>query len=145
MRHQEIVGPTVERDVSALANETRDVLETLMKNVYNVSKVIALLGLVQLGCGAWISYAMHSYPFSEVSIQSFGAFAFPFSLAFLLRRMLKPMGFFRRMEEQGRLQILTLTLQVVKNMNLFFIRLRGISISCALAMLVGLVFSVLSR
>ncbi|KAL7238229.1 hypothetical protein ACSBR2_004349 [Camellia fascicularis] len=100
-KHQEIEGPTVERDVSALANETRQVLETMMKNVYGLSKALAILGLVQLGLGAWISYITRSSAIVEVSIQSFMAFGFPFALAFLLRRSLKPMYFFKKMEELG--------------------------------------------
>ncbi|KAK9050349.1 hypothetical protein SSX86_030681, partial [Deinandra increscens subsp. villosa] len=108
-KHQEITGPTVERDVSALANETRQVLDEMSKTVYIVSKSLALLGLFQLGLGAWISYVTRSTPIPEVSVQSCLAFGLPFSVAFMLRRSLKPIGFFRKMEEQGRLQILTLT------------------------------------
>ncbi|XXG56537.1 hypothetical protein AAC387_Pa03g3923 [Persea americana] len=140
-QHQEIVGPTVERDVSALAEETRQVLQNLKKTIYELSKVVALLGLVQLSCGAWISYSTGAPPLSEVSIQSFVAFAFPFSLAFLLRQALKPMIFFRKMEEQGRLQILTLALQVSKCLNLFFLRARVVSFSCIVSMLIGLMFA----
>lgn len=145
LRHQEIVGPTVERDESALANEMRQVLEGLMKTVYDLSKVVAILGLVQLSCGAWISYTTQSSPLSEISVQSFGAFAFPFSLAFLLRQSLKPIGFFRKMEEQGRLQILTLSLQAVKSLNTLFVRVRGVSYGCVLGMLVALLFTTLSK
>ncbi|KAL2514265.1 Uncharacterized protein Fot_28236 [Forsythia ovata] len=124
-KHQEITGPTVERDLSALASETRVVLETMMKTIYSLSKVLASLGLVQLGLGAWTSYIARDSPIPEVSLQSFLAFGLPFSLAFMLRRSLKPMYFFKKMEEQGRLQILTLTLQVAKNLNTFFVRVRG--------------------
>ncbi|KAF9607532.1 hypothetical protein IFM89_036894 [Coptis chinensis] len=46
----------MERDESALANEMRQVLEGLMKTSYDLSKVIAILGLVQLSCGAWVAY-----------------------------------------------------------------------------------------
>ncbi|CAK9154883.1 unnamed protein product [Ilex paraguariensis] len=144
-KHQDITGPTVERDVSALANETRQVLETMMKTVYSLSQALAVLGLVNLGLGAWISYTTRSSPILEVSIQSFLAFGFPFSVAFLLRRSLKPMNFFRKMEEQGRLQILTLTLQVVKNLNMFFLRVRGVSYLCIAGASIGLVFVALSR
>ncbi|XP_010279017.1 PREDICTED: uncharacterized protein LOC104613030 [Nelumbo nucifera] len=144
-KHQEIEGPTVERDVSALANETRDVLEGLMKTIFDLSKALAFLGLVQLGCGAWISYITRSAPITEVSIQSLMAFAFPFSLAFLLRRSLKPMIFFRKMEERGRLQILTLTLQIAKNLNLLFVRVRGVSLLCVVGMSAGLLFTVFTR
>ncbi|KAJ7949143.1 LIM domain-containing serine/threonine-protein kinase [Quillaja saponaria] len=144
-KHQEIEGPTVERDLSALANETREVLEGMMKTIYSLSKAVAILGLIQLGLGAWISYITRSSPITEVSIQSFLAFAFPFSLAFMMRQSLKPMYFFKKMEEQGRLQILTLTLQVAKQLNLFFVRLRGVSFICITGLSAGLLFTVFFR
>ncbi|GFP93109.1 hypothetical protein PHJA_001455200 [Phtheirospermum japonicum] len=144
-KHQEITGPTVDRDLSALANETRDVLETMMKNVYSLSKVLASLGLVHLGLGAWMSYSMQNSLFSEVSIQSILAFGLPLSLAFMLRRALKPMYFFKKMEEQGRLQILTLTLQVAKNLNTFFVRVRGVSYLCIAGASIGLIVIAVSR
>jgi hypothetical protein len=144
-KHQEIEGPTVERDLSPLANETRDVLEGMMKNIYGLSRVVALMGLVQLGVGGWITYITKSSPITEVSVQSFLAFAFPFSLAFMLRQSLKPMHFFKKMEEQGRLQILTLTLQVAKQMNVLFVRVKGVSFLCILGLSAGLVFAVFSR
>ena len=37
------------------------------------------------------------------------------------------MYFFQKMEEQGRLQIMTLTLQIAKNLNVFFVRFRVLS------------------
>lgn len=144
-KHQEITGPTVERDLSSLANETREVLETMMKTIYSLSKVLASLGLVQLCLGAWTSYIMRNSPIPEVSIQSFLAFGLPFSLAFMMRRSLKPMYFFKKMEEQGRLQILTLTLQVTKNLNTFFVRVRGVSYLCIAGASLGIIFVVLSR
>ncbi|XP_015571003.1 uncharacterized protein LOC8260783 [Ricinus communis] len=144
-KHQEIEGPTVERDLSALANETREVLERMMKSIYGLSKVMALLGLIQLGVGAWISYVTKSTPITEVSIQSFVAFGFPFTLAFMLRQSLKPMYFFKKMEELGRLQILTLTLQVAKNMNTFFVRARSVSVLCIAGMSLGLLLTLLQR
>jgi hypothetical protein len=144
-KHQEIEGPTVERDLSQLANETREVLERMMKSIYGLSRVVAVLGLVQLGLGAWITYITQSSPIKEVSLQSFLAFAFPFSLAFMLRQSLKPMHFFKKMEEQGRLQILTLTLQVAKQLNLLFVRVRGVSFLCIAGISIGVVFAFFSR
>ncbi|XP_077252515.1 uncharacterized protein LOC143891903 [Tasmannia lanceolata] len=110
--------------------------------MYGLSKSVALLGLVQLLCGAWISYTTKSSPISEVSIQSFAAFAFPFSLAFLLRRTIKPTSFYRRMEEQGRLQILTRTLQICKCLNIFFLRLRVTSFVCVAGITAGLLYAI---
>ncbi|GFY90458.1 hypothetical protein Acr_07g0006550 [Actinidia rufa] len=144
-KHQEIEGPTVERDISALANETREVLETIMKTIYSLTKALALLGLVQLVLGAWVSYITRSSPTMEVSIQSSVAFGFPFAVAFLLRQSLKPMYFFKKMEEAGRLQILTLTLQIAKNLNLLFVRVRSVSYLCVAGASIGLVFSAVSR
>lgn len=144
-KHQEIEGPTVERDLSALANETREVMEKMMKNIYSLSTAVAVLGLVQLGLGAWISYVTKATPITEVSIQSCMAFGFAFTLAFMLRRSLKPMYFFKKMEEAGRLQILTLTLQVVKSLSVFFVRVRGVSIMCIAGISAGLLFTLLSR
>jgi hypothetical protein len=144
-KHQEIEGPTVDRDLSALANETREVLERMMKTIYGLSKAVAILGLVQLGLGAWVAYITKSSPFSEISIQSAVAFGFPFALAFMLRQSLKPMYFFKKMEEQGRLQILTLTLQVAKNLNIFFVRVRGVTFMCIAGVSIGFLFTLLSR
>lgn len=144
-KHQEIEGPTVERDLSALAEETRDVLEKMMRNMYSLSKAMAFLGLVQLGLGAWITYIKGSSSITEVSLQSFLAFAFPFSLAFLLRQSLKPMYFFKKKEAEGRLQVLTLTLQVAKQLNLLFVRTRGVSIICISGLSAGVFYLVLSR
>ncbi|KAI4372861.1 hypothetical protein MLD38_011044 [Melastoma candidum] len=73
------------------------------------------------------------------------ASSFPLALAFLLRRSLKPMLFFRKMEEQGRLQILTLALQVSKCFDLFFARVRGVSYACAAGLSAAFFFTLLSR
>ncbi|CAM8983274.1 unnamed protein product [Rhodiola kirilowii] len=145
-RHQEIEGPTVERDLSPLANETRQVIEGLMKTMYSSSKALALLGLAQLGLGAWVSYAMPSSPpVWEVSLQSAIAFGFPFSVAFMLRQGVKPMLFFKKMEEIGRLQILTLTLQIGKSLNVFFVRIRGVTYLCIAGISAGLLITVFQR
>ncbi|KAB1224814.1 hypothetical protein CJ030_MR1G028664 [Morella rubra] len=116
-----------------------------MKTIYGLSKAVAILGLLQLGLGAWISYITKSSPISEISIQSAVAFGFPFSLAFLLRQSLKPMYFFKKMEEQGRLQILTLTLQIAKNLNTLFVRVRVVSYMCVAGLSIGVLFTLLSR
>lgn len=144
-KHQEITGPTVDRDLSALANETREVLEMKMKTMYSLSKALAGLGLVHLALGAWTAYITRDSPIPEVLIQSFLAFGMPFSLAFMLRRALKPIYFFKKMEEQGRLQILTLTLQISKNLNTFFARFRGVSYLCVTGASVGLIVAVVFR
>ncbi|BAT89191.1 uncharacterized protein HKW66_Vig0227420 [Vigna angularis] len=144
-KHQEIEGPTVERDLSPLATETRVVLETMMRNMYRLSHTLAALGLVHLALGAWITYLTKSNPLTEVSVQSLAAFAFPFSVAFMLRRALKPVVFFRKMEEQGRLQILTLTLQTAKQLDALFARARVVSLLCVFGVAVGVGIAVASK
>ncbi|RRT34781.1 hypothetical protein B296_00037941 [Ensete ventricosum] len=142
-RHQEIVGPTVERDVSALANETRQVLDGLARSIYSLSSAFALLGVAHLGLGAWIVFTVR--PPDEVLVQGLAAFGFPFSMAFLMRRALKPIVFFRKMEEQGRLQILTLALQSTKNLNLLFMRARVVSFCCIVGISAGSLAALLGR
>ncbi|XP_042381199.1 uncharacterized protein LOC121974280 [Zingiber officinale] len=143
LRHQEIVGPTVERDESALANETREVLDGLARNIYRLSSAVAVLGVAHLGLGAWIVYSVR--PPNEVLVQAFAAFGFPFSVAFLMRRAVKPIVFFRKMEELGRLQILTLALQVSKNLNLLFLRARVVSFCCIIGISAGSLAALFGR
>ncbi|GAB2300196.1 hypothetical protein Dimus_034235 [Dionaea muscipula] len=140
-KHQEIEGPTVERDLSALAHETREVLDRLMKTIYDLSKVLGILGLVHLGYGAWISYVTKGSLLTEASIMSTVAFGFPFSVAFLMRRSLEPMQFLKKMEEIGRLQILTSTMQIAKNLNVLFVRIRGVSYLCIAGLSFGFLFA----
>ncbi|XP_016563305.2 uncharacterized protein LOC107862295 [Capsicum annuum] len=144
-KHQEITGPTVDRDVTPLANETREVLEKMLKTMYSLSKAFAVLGLIQLGLGGWITYTTQSSPMPEISIQSFLAFGLPFSLAFMMRRSLKPIYFFKKMEGQSRLQILTLALQTAKQLNLLFVRVQGVTYSCVAVTSLGLILVVFSR
>jgi hypothetical protein len=135
----------VDRDESAVAEETRQVIESMTKTMYNLSKSLAALGLIQLGLGAWISYDTPSSPISAISIQSLMAFGLPFSVAFILRRSVKHVEFFRRMEDQGRLQILTLSLQAAKNMKTMLVRIGGVSYMCVAGVIAGMVFVIMSR
>lgn len=132
----EIAPPgTVKRDPSPLANETRQVLDDTMRTMYGLSRVAAALGVVQIGIGGWVYYhcitELPSPPLtSEVSAAAASyamTVTFPMCLSFILRRRLRPMFFVRKMEEEGRMQILKLNLQVAKSMNLMFARLRSVS------------------
>jgi hypothetical protein len=136
-KHQEIEGPTVERDLSPLANETREVLDRMRKSIHGLSTVFAVLGVTHLGVGAWLVYSMPQGTPQEVSIQGITAFAFPFAMAFLIRRSLKPMVFFNKMEEMGRLQILTSVMQQVKWLDLLLRRTRVLGVCCILGMSAG--------
>ncbi|KMT18845.1 hypothetical protein BVRB_2g029500 [Beta vulgaris subsp. vulgaris] len=138
MKHQEIEGPTVEKDLSPLADETRKVTHSLLKTMYHVSSVLAFLGLAHLGLGAY-SYASAGSSSNLNLMISAISFGFPFSMAFMLRQSLKSMHFFQKMEQIGRLQILTCALQISKQLRLFFLRVRALSFLC----LAGLSFSFL--
>ncbi|KAL5207369.1 hypothetical protein ABZP36_031804 [Zizania latifolia] len=146
MRHQEIEGPTVERDTSPLAYETRRELDALRGTVQRLSASLALLGGAHLAAGAWIaSGAAPVGVESAAAMQGVAAFAFPFTAALVLRRAIKPIAFFQKMETNGRLQVLTLCLQATKNVNLMLLRTRVVSISCALGVSVGSVATILMR
>ncbi|KAJ3694672.1 hypothetical protein LUZ60_000049 [Juncus effusus] len=145
LKHQEIEGPTVDRDLSPLANETREILDKTRKSIYNLSNSLALLGVANLTLGAWTVFnSPHGLP-HEVSVQGIASFAFPFATAFVMRRSLKPMGFFRKMEEIGRLQILTLALQQVKGVDLLLRRTRVVVLFCVLGVSAGSIAVVLTR
>ncbi|KAH9329903.1 hypothetical protein KI387_002011 [Taxus chinensis] len=137
-KHQQIEGPTVERDMCGLANEVREQLKHLRKSLYDLSNGMLFLGVAQLSCGAWLHWITNASPLSEISVQSFFAFALPFTFAYLLRQVLKPMTFFTKMEEQGRLQILTLALQITKGMTALCQRLKVVAILCGAGISIGL-------
>ncbi|XP_047077844.1 uncharacterized protein LOC124688172 [Lolium rigidum] len=146
MKHQEIEGPTVERDMSPLADEARAELDALRRATQRLSASLAVLGGAHLAAGAWIiSGAAPVGVESAAAVQGVAAFAFPFTAALVLRRVIKPVAFFQRMEANGRLQVLTLCLQASKNVNLMLLRTRVVAISCALGVSVGSVAAILMR
>ncbi|KAF8643084.1 hypothetical protein HU200_066956 [Digitaria exilis] len=146
MRHQEIEGPTVERDTSPLADETRGELDALRRNVLRLSGSLALLGGAHLAAGAWIAYGAPPLGVeSAAAVQGVAAFAFPFTVALVLRRAIKPIAFFQKMEANARLQVLTLCLQATKNVNLMLLRTRVMAIACALGVSVASVAAILMR
>ncbi|KAM3243393.1 hypothetical protein ACQJBY_055366 [Aegilops geniculata] len=146
MKHQEIEGPTVERDMSPLADEARAELDALRRAAQRLSASLAILGGTHLAAGAWIaSGAAPVGVESAALVQGVAAFAFPFTAALVLRRVIKPVAFFQKMEANGRLQVLTLCLQASKNVNLMMLRTRVVAISCALGVSVGSVATILMR
>jgi hypothetical protein len=146
MKHREIEGPTVERDTSPVADETRRELDALLRAVQRLSGSLALLGGAHLTAGAWIAYGAPPVGVeSATAVQGVVAFAFPFTAALVLLRAIKPIAFFQKMEANARLQVLTLCLQATKNVNLMLLRTRVVAIACALGVLVGSVAMILMR
>jgi hypothetical protein len=121
------------------------VLDKMRKSIHGLSTVFALLGITHLGVGAWLLYSMPQGSPQEVSIQGIAAFTFPFAMAFLMRRSLKPMVFFNKMEEMGRLQILTSVMQQVKWLDLLLRRTRVVGVCCVLGMSTGVLVAILKR
>ncbi|KAL1207731.1 hypothetical protein V5N11_002116 [Cardamine amara subsp. amara] len=105
---------------------------------------MGVLGLTQLILEGAILYATRSDSMREMTIQSCIAFGFPFVMVLMVRQSLKPMFFFKKMEELGRLQVLTLTLPVAKNLNLLFVRARVVSILCVAGLCLGNLYLLLS-
>ncbi|KAK0595855.1 hypothetical protein LWI29_010634 [Acer saccharum] len=95
------------------------------------------------GLGAWISYITRSSLIMEVTIQSFVAFGFPFTVD--SEAVFEANYFFKKIEELGRLRILTLTLQIAKNLNILFVGVCGASYFALLRMSFGLLYTLLSR
>uniref|UniRef100_A0ACD5Z3T6 Uncharacterized protein n=1 Tax=Avena sativa TaxID=4498 RepID=A0ACD5Z3T6_AVESA len=146
MKHQEIEGPTVERDTSPLADEARAELDALRRATQRLSASLAILGGTHLAAGAWIFSGDAPLGVqSAAAVQGVAAFAFPFTAALVLRRVIKPVAFFQKMEANGRLQVLTLCLQATKNVNLMLLRTRVVAISCALGVSAGSVAAILMR
>uniref|UniRef100_A0A803LBY5 Uncharacterized protein n=2 Tax=Chenopodium quinoa TaxID=63459 RepID=A0A803LBY5_CHEQI len=119
--------------------------------MYNVTGILALLGLAHLGIGTYYCYCYTNAAASgatttanssaQLFVMSALAFGFPFSMAFMLRQSLKSMHFFQKMEQIGRLQLLTSTMQISKQLRLFFIRLRAISYLCLAGLCSSFIYS----
>lgn len=137
-QHQEVEGPTVEHDASPLANETRQVIASLRRSIHTLSTSLALLSFAQLGLGA---YSIYTDASNLSSISTYVSFAVPFSMAFLMRRSLKDVSFFQKMEEMGRLQVLTLGLQTAKCLNVLFLRMRVGVLCCVVGIAGGSLFT----
>ncbi|XP_074304055.1 uncharacterized protein LOC141638543 [Silene latifolia] len=144
IKHQEIEGPTVERDMSEVAKESRLVTESMMKSMYDVSKSVAGLAVFQLAVGGYLcsgSGLGNDVLSMGVSAVAFG---FPISMALMMRQSLKGMQFFDRMEKAGRLQLLTSSMQISKQIRLFFLRLRVVAYTSLGGLFLSLVYSLLA-
>ncbi|KAL2650480.1 hypothetical protein R1flu_018608 [Riccia fluitans] len=118
-QHEEIVGPTVERDLSALAEEVRSSLTVLRYYMASFRTGFVLLGSVHLVLAIWGAFIsktdiwlLRDLPLALMS----------FTFVYLLRNAESAMDFFSKMEGRSRLRILTLSLQVLKGLSHFFQR-----------------------
>lgn len=137
-QHEEIVGPTVERDTSAVADELRESLEILRQRVLSFKSAVIALGCIQ-GLGAWWSYlTWHSL---NPTWQLIPSVLVSFALAFVLRQALQPMAFFGKLEERSRLRLVTLSLMVTKGFASYFNRARILVAISAMGAGLGLLYT----
>lgn len=124
-----------------------------MNTLRGLSDAMAIAGLLQLVIFGWIYLITQSSSISELSVQSICALlfassfsiAFPFFMAHELRHSVKPVHHLKKMEKQGRLQILTLTHQVADKLDLLFYGVRGSSVVCLAGVSAGMIaFTVLN-
>ncbi|KAH7298283.1 hypothetical protein KP509_25G035400 [Ceratopteris richardii] len=138
-QHEEIVGPTVERDMSPVADELRKAHLEMTEAIRKFTKALLAVGTVHLVWGGMMFRAMES-PFSHGLMTQVGVSALVlYGLAYYSRQTLKPIEFFMRVEERSRIQILTLSLQVTKTLSSFFQRSYGVGLVLFVALLANLV------
>jgi hypothetical protein len=137
-QHEEIVGPTVERDTSPLAHEVRQSLAELKMTVLGFRKGLLFLGALQ-GLGACWSY--FTWQTMNPSWQLLPSMLSSLFLAFTLRQVLQPMTFFGKLEERSRLRLVTLCLMIFKGFETFFERGRIFLTVSATTIAAGLLVS----
>ena len=137
-QHEEIVGPTVERDTSMVADELRESLEILRRRVLSFKSALIALGCIQ-GLGAWWSYL--TWQSLNPTWQLIPSVLVSFALAFVLRQALQPMAFFGKLEERSRLRLVTLSLMVTKGFASYFNRARILVAISAIGAGFGLLYT----
>eukprot|EP00249_Psilotum_nudum_P011434 c23175_g1_i1 orf=226-1272(-) len=133
-QHEEIVGPTVERDMSAVANELRETCIELRASILTLTKFLVAIGVLHV-IWATLMFFTVELPFSSVLLtQVVVSATVPFGLAFHFWQSLKPMEFFTKLEERSRLRVLTLSLQVTKALAASYQRGYGIALLTIIAL-----------
>lgn len=137
-QHEEIVGPTVERDSSRVADELRESLAVLQRRIVSFQKSLVVLGCVQGAGAVWCSVSWHAF---NPTWQLPPAALLSFALAFVLRQALQPIAFFGKLEERSRLRIITLSLMIAKGFASFFSRARILVVISATGLLCVLLYN----
>ncbi|CAM6082800.1 unnamed protein product [Calypogeia fissa] len=145
-QHEEIVGPTVERDESDTANQLRESLGQLTAFMTSLRNGFLLLGGVQLLALLWSS-VFHGVGFFVGLSQDF-SLVMSFVFAYLLRVFGPRIEFFSKIEGRSRMRTLTLSLQAIRMLNLYFFRssfvVKAVALCSFLALLVDILHSQLS-
>lgn len=127
-QHEEIVGPTVERDMSPVADELRKAYLEMREAIQKFTKALLAVGAVHLMWGGMMFRVMDS-PLSHALLTQVSVSAFiMFGLAYYSKQTLKPIEFLMKLEERSRLRIITLSLQVTKTIGSFFQRGYGVGL-----------------
>ncbi|BBM98599.1 hypothetical protein MPTK1_1g14710 [Marchantia polymorpha subsp. ruderalis] len=120
-QHEEIVGPTVERDLSDTADQVRDSLNSLRDHMASFSTGFLILGTVQLVAALWSAF-IKTDPSSIGLWRDMPYILLSFTFAYLLWNARSANDFFTKIEGRSRIRILTLSLQVIKGISQFFYR-----------------------
>eukprot|EP00850_Spirogloea_muscicola_P007680 SM000039S14510 [mRNA] locus=s39:528813:529888:+ [translate_table: standard] len=132
-------GPTVPRDTSATATELKAKLRGLAVAMTRAAQVFALLGLVQIADALWSALpASGGPPAYSALLKLLPAITQSFALAALAYRAAQPIAFFLQLEERSRLRVLTLALQAIAGLRLYFKRTTIVAASILAATTVGL-------
>jgi uncharacterized membrane protein YjjP (DUF1212 family) len=137
-QHEEIVGPTVERDESPVADELREALDILQKRMLSFQKLLVVLGGLQGAGAVWCYVSWHTL---DPTWQLVPSALLSLLLAFVLRQALQPISFFGKLEERSRLRIITLSLMIAKGFSSFFNRARILVAASALGLLCVLLYN----
>ncbi|KAJ7530790.1 hypothetical protein O6H91_14G019300 [Diphasiastrum complanatum] len=140
-QHEEIVGPTVDKDLSATANELRECLEKLTNSMLHLTSAFKALAVLQIVGALWAGIVVSPNHHTLLLINMSGA-VLAISLAYFLRQAQKSMLFFSKLEDRSRLRIITLSLQVIKAFFEFISRtnvvVRVVSVGVLLTLLVDI-------
>ncbi|KAG0569653.1 hypothetical protein KC19_6G105000 [Ceratodon purpureus] len=140
-QHEEITGPTVERDLSPVADELREALVVLQKRIVSFQKSLFVLGCAQVVGAVWCHVSWQSL---DPTWQLLPSILLSFTLAFVLRHALQPITFFGKLEERSRLRIITLSLMISKGFASFFNRARILVAASVVGLLCILLYNPLT-
>eukprot|EP00850_Spirogloea_muscicola_P008132 SM000042S15399 [mRNA] locus=s42:692189:693259:+ [translate_table: standard] len=132
-------GPTVPRDTSASATELKAKLRGLAVAMTRAAQVFALLGIVQVADALWSALAASGGPPAySALLKLLPAITQSFALAVLAYRAAQPISFLLHLEERSRLRVLTLALQAIAGLRLYFKRTTIVAASILAASTAGL-------
>ncbi|XP_024533479.1 uncharacterized protein LOC112347209 [Selaginella moellendorffii] len=133
-QHEEITGPTVERDLSATANELRESIDSMLQSNVKLKRALIAVGLAQLIAGWWVIASDYSAETLCLCLTALSA-GLSLHLALHLHTTMKHVPFFQKVEERSRMRIMTLSMQTIKAVALMMSRSNVITRCTAIGLL----------